>query len=205
MYEISSVISAYSSDRPNGPCGRRRNGPMRPCTGPVPQRQQSEQSRMRRTAERDSHAPARPGPGRRVLPHRRRPDEHRSDAAGSDHRRPATLRRAGRETGYVSTYDIPLRLRSRVVGRSRPRPDHTTPPRRRRHRARPGARRRRAGQGLLAERWNASVGDAFEVFRSNALFRHPRLSDLTARIIAGDFDAMAIPAPTTVRPEERRG
>ncbi|ANS70690.1 hypothetical protein SLINC_8466 [Streptomyces lincolnensis] len=55
-------------------------------------------------------------------------------------------------------------------------------------------------KGVLAERWNTSVDDAFAAFRSYARARHLRLSELAARIIAGDFDTAAIPAPTTTRP-----
>lgn len=51
-------------------------------------------------------------------------------------------------------------------------------------------------KGVLAERWNTSVDDAFAAFRSYARARHLRLSDLAARIIAGDFDTADIPAPS---------
>ncbi|WP_306511553.1 ANTAR domain-containing protein [Streptomyces sp. HG99] len=50
-------------------------------------------------------------------------------------------------------------------------------------------------KGVLAERWNASVDDAFAAFRSYARAHHLRLSELAARIVAGDFDTAAIPAP----------
>ncbi|WP_329254822.1 GAF and ANTAR domain-containing protein [Streptomyces sp. NBC_01478] len=50
-------------------------------------------------------------------------------------------------------------------------------------------------KGVLAERWNTSVDDAFAAFRSYARSRQLRLSDLAARIIGGDFDTAAIPAP----------
>ncbi|MFJ9250960.1 GAF domain-containing protein [Streptomyces sp. NPDC101776] len=50
-------------------------------------------------------------------------------------------------------------------------------------------------KGVLAERWNTSVDDAFAAFRSYARARHLRLSELAARIIEGDFDTAAIPAP----------
>ncbi|WP_367321496.1 hypothetical protein [Streptomyces sp. HUAS ZL42] len=43
------------------------------------------------------------------------------------------------------------------------------------------------------------------MFRSYARARHLRLSDLAARIISGDFDTTAVPAPPTVRPEDRSG
>ncbi|MGP3999577.1 GAF domain-containing protein [Streptomyces sp. 8N706] len=58
-------------------------------------------------------------------------------------------------------------------------------------------------KGVLAERWNTSVDDAFAAFRSYARAHHLRLSDLAARIIAGDFDTTTIPAPA--RPEDHRG
>ncbi len=50
-------------------------------------------------------------------------------------------------------------------------------------------------KGVLAERWNTSVDEAFAAFRAYARARHLRLSDLAARIIAGDFDTGSIPAP----------
>jgi GAF domain-containing protein len=50
-------------------------------------------------------------------------------------------------------------------------------------------------KGVLAERWNASVDDAFAAFRSYARAHQVRLSDLAARIISGDFDTLVIPAP----------
>lgn len=50
-------------------------------------------------------------------------------------------------------------------------------------------------KGVLAERWNASVDDAFAAFRSYARAHHLRLSELAAQIVAGHFDTAAIPAP----------
>lgn len=50
-------------------------------------------------------------------------------------------------------------------------------------------------KGVLAERWNTSVDEAFAAFRAYARARHLRLSDLAARIIIGDFDTGSIPAP----------
>ncbi|MCT9075122.1 GAF and ANTAR domain-containing protein [Streptomyces fulvoviolaceus] len=145
-----------------------------------------------------------------------------------------------RETGYVMTHAIPLRLRNRVVGALNL--FQTTP--------------RRLGdgdialaqaladvatiailqqrtleqshvensqlenaltsrilveqvKGVLAERWNTSVDEAFAVFRSYARARHLRLSELAARIIEGDFDTAAIPAPapapTPAPSEDPRG
>ncbi|WP_328419465.1 ANTAR domain-containing protein [Streptomyces sp. NBC_00443] len=58
-------------------------------------------------------------------------------------------------------------------------------------------------KGLLAERWNAAVDDAFEMFRSYARARRLRLSDFATRIISGAFDTDAIPAPATARSEDR--
>jgi hypothetical protein len=60
-------------------------------------------------------------------------------------------------------------------------------------------------KGVLAERWNTSVDDAFAAFRSYARARHLRLSDLAARIIAGAFDTTTISAPAPDRPGDRRG
>ncbi|MFI6563706.1 GAF domain-containing protein [Streptomyces sp. NPDC050534] len=50
-------------------------------------------------------------------------------------------------------------------------------------------------KGVLAERWNSSVDDAFAAFRSYARSRRLRLSDLATQIISGDFDTTTIPAP----------
>ncbi|MGW0331675.1 GAF domain-containing protein [Streptomyces sp. NPDC003011] len=50
-------------------------------------------------------------------------------------------------------------------------------------------------KGVLAERWNTSVDDAFAAFRSYARARRMRLSELALRIIAGEFDTATIPAP----------
>jgi len=50
-------------------------------------------------------------------------------------------------------------------------------------------------KGVLAERWNSSVDEAFATFRSYARAHRLRLSELAARIIAGDFDTAEIPAP----------
>ncbi|MFF3987929.1 ANTAR domain-containing protein [Streptomyces sp. NPDC001797] len=60
-------------------------------------------------------------------------------------------------------------------------------------------------KGVLAERWNTSVDDAFEVFRSYARSRRMRLSELATRIISGDFDTTAIQAPASDRPGDHRG
>lgn len=131
-----------------------------------------------------------------------------------------------RETGYVTTHAIPLRLRNRVVGALNL--FQTTP----HHLGDDDIALARAladvatiavlqqrtleqshvensqlqnaltsrilieqVKGVLAERWNTSVDDAFTAFRSYARARHLRLSDLAAQIIGGDFDTRTIPAP----------
>ncbi|WP_051833694.1 GAF and ANTAR domain-containing protein [Streptomyces sp. NRRL S-646] len=141
-----------------------------------------------------------------------------------------------RETGYVSTHAIPLRLRNRVVGALNL--FQTTP-------LRLGdddialaqaladvatiaiLQQRTLEQshventqletaltsrvlieqvkGVLAERWNTSVDDAFAAFRSYARDHHLRLADLATRIISGGFDTADIPAPAPGRSEDRRG
>ncbi|ANS67107.1 hypothetical protein SLINC_4883 [Streptomyces lincolnensis] len=58
-------------------------------------------------------------------------------------------------------------------------------------------------KGVLAERWETSVDDAFAAFRSYARAHHLRLSDLAKRILAGAFDTSEIPAPEPARPEDR--
>ncbi|MEU5345978.1 GAF and ANTAR domain-containing protein [Streptomyces sp. NPDC020766] len=133
-----------------------------------------------------------------------------------------------RETGYVTTHALPLRLRNRVVGALNL--FQSTP-----HRLGDAdialaqaladvatiaiLQQRTLEQshiensqlataltsrilveqvkGVLAERWNTSVDDAFAAFRSYARSRQLRLAELAARIIAGDFDTAAIPAPAT--------
>lgn len=140
-----------------------------------------------------------------------------------------------RETGYVSTHALPLRLRSRVIGALNL--FQTAP-----HRlgdddialaqaladvATIAILQQRTleqsqvessqlenaltsrvlveqAKGVLAERWNTSVDDAFAAFRSYARARHLRLSDLATRIISGEFDTADIPVPATVRSEGRR-
>ncbi|MDO0934958.1 GAF and ANTAR domain-containing protein [Streptomyces sp. DG2A-72] len=141
-----------------------------------------------------------------------------------------------RETGYVSTHAIPLRLRSRVVGALNL--FQATP-----HRLGDDdivlaqaladvatiaiLQQRTLEQshvensqletaltsrvlieqvkGVLAERWNTSVDDAFAAFRSYARARHLRLSDLATRIISGAFDTAAIPPPAPDRTSDDRG
>ncbi|MFP3989397.1 GAF and ANTAR domain-containing protein [Streptomyces sp. E11-3] len=50
-------------------------------------------------------------------------------------------------------------------------------------------------KGLLAERWGASVDDAFGALRSFARSRQVRMSDLARQIVEGTFDTESIPAP----------
>ncbi|MER7561999.1 GAF and ANTAR domain-containing protein [Streptomyces sp. NPDC048523] len=131
-----------------------------------------------------------------------------------------------RETGYVSTHAIPLRLRRRVVGAlnlfqttaHRLGDDDTALAQALADVATIAILQQRTLErshlensqletaltsrvlieqvkGVLAERWNASVDDAFEAFRSYARARHLRLSELAAQIISGDVDSSAIPAP----------
>ncbi|MEU5041264.1 GAF and ANTAR domain-containing protein [Streptomyces griseorubiginosus] len=50
-------------------------------------------------------------------------------------------------------------------------------------------------KGVLAERWETSVDDAFAAFRSYARSRHLRLSEFATHIISGGFDTTEIPPP----------
>ncbi len=50
-------------------------------------------------------------------------------------------------------------------------------------------------KGVLAERWDTSVDEAFLAFRSYARSHHLRLTELSRRILDGTFDTAAIPAP----------
>ncbi|MCX4665508.1 GAF and ANTAR domain-containing protein [Streptomyces sp. NBC_01381] len=131
-----------------------------------------------------------------------------------------------RETGYLTTHAIPLRLRDRVVGALNL--FQTTP-----HAlgdddialaqaladvATITILQQRSleqshvengqlqtaltsrimveqAKGLLAERWNTTVDDAFDAFRRYARAHHERLSDLARQIVDGDFDTAIIPAP----------
>jgi GAF domain-containing protein len=119
-----------------------------------------------------------------------------------------------RATGYVTTHAIPLRLRHRVVGalnlfQTAPNPlgdDDIALAQALADVATIAVLQQRTLEqssrilieqvkGVLAERWNTSVDEAFAAFRAYARARHLRLSDLAARIIAGDFDNGSIPAP----------
>lgn len=130
-----------------------------------------------------------------------------------------------RATGYVTTHAIPLRLRHRVVGalnlfQTAPNPldDDIALAQALADVATIAVLQQRTLEqshvensqlqnaltsrilieqvkGVLAERWNTSVDEAFAAFRAYARARHLRLSDLAARIIAGDFDTGSIPAP----------
>ncbi|WP_420033269.1 GAF and ANTAR domain-containing protein [Streptomyces sp. cg28] len=53
-------------------------------------------------------------------------------------------------------------------------------------------------KGMLAERWNVSVDEAFHAFRSYARSHHLRLTDLALAVIDGTFDTAVIPAPGAV-------
>ncbi|WP_328359268.1 GAF and ANTAR domain-containing protein [Streptomyces sp. NBC_00457] len=140
-----------------------------------------------------------------------------------------------RETGYVSTHAIPLRLRRRVVGALNL--FQATPHRlgdddivlaqaladvatiailQQRTLERSHVENSQLEtaltsrvlieqvKGVLAERWNTSVDDAFAAFRSYARARHLRLSDLATRIISGAFDTAAIPPPAPDRTGDDR-
>ncbi|MGF0174932.1 ANTAR domain-containing protein [Streptomyces sp. Marseille-Q5077] len=140
-----------------------------------------------------------------------------------------------RETGYVTTHAIPLRLRNRIVGALnlfQSTPHHlgdddialaqaladvaTIAILQQRTLEQSQVENSQLetalisrvlieqAKGLLAERWNIPVDEAFEMFRSYARARHLRLSDLAAQIISGAFDTTAIPAPATIRHEDRR-
>ncbi|WP_338698765.1 GAF and ANTAR domain-containing protein [Streptomyces sp. Q6] len=50
-------------------------------------------------------------------------------------------------------------------------------------------------KGVLAERWDTSVDEAFQAFRRYARSHHLRLTDLARGIIDGTFDTSVIPAP----------
>lgn len=144
--------------------------------------------------------------------------------------------RQARETGYVTTHAIPLRLRNRVVGALslfQATPHHlgdddialaqaladvaTIAILQQRTLEQSHVENSQLEtaltsrvlieqvKGVLAERWDTSVDDAFAAFRSYARARHLRLSDLATRIISGDFDTASIPAPATARPGNRPG
>ncbi|MFJ3308489.1 GAF domain-containing protein [Streptomyces sp. NPDC086549] len=139
-----------------------------------------------------------------------------------------------RETGYVTTHAIPLRLRNRVVGAlnlfqttdQRLGDDDIALAQALADVATIAILQQRTLEqshvensqlenaltsrilveqvkGLLAERWNTSVDDAFAAFRSYARARHLRLSELAARIISGGFDTAHISAPG--RPGDHHG
>ncbi|MER7172501.1 GAF and ANTAR domain-containing protein [Streptomyces mesophilus] len=50
-------------------------------------------------------------------------------------------------------------------------------------------------KGVLAERWNTSVDEAFHAFRSYARSHHLRLTELARQVVDGSFDTAVIPAP----------
>jgi GAF domain-containing protein len=57
-------------------------------------------------------------------------------------------------------------------------------------------------KGVLAERWNSGVDEAFTAFRSYARAHHLRLAEFAARIIDGSFDTATIPAPASASSAE---
>ncbi|MEU3337297.1 GAF and ANTAR domain-containing protein [Streptomyces sp. NPDC006668] len=141
-----------------------------------------------------------------------------------------------RETGYVATHAIPLRLRSRIVGALNL--FQTTPQRlgdddivlaraladvatiavlqqrtlEQSHVENSQLETALSSRilieqvkGVLAERWNTSVDDAFAAFRSYARARHLRLSEFATQIISGGFDTADIPPPAPDRSVDRGG
>ncbi|MBV1936903.1 GAF and ANTAR domain-containing protein [Streptomyces sp. BV286] len=139
-----------------------------------------------------------------------------------------------RETGYVTTHALPLRLRNRVVGALnlfQTTPHHlgdadialaqaladvaTIAILQQRTLEQSHVENSQLAtaltsrilveqvKGVLAERWNSSVDEAFAVFRAYARAHRLRLVDLAARIIAGDFDTADIPAPVPAASKER--
>ncbi|MBB5107444.1 GAF domain-containing protein [Streptomyces spectabilis] len=133
-----------------------------------------------------------------------------------------------RETGFVTTHAIPLRLRDRVVGAlnlfqtSVHRLDEdeialaqaladvaTIAILQQRTLERSHVENTQLNhalasrilveqvKGVLAERWDTSVDEAFVAFRSYARSQHLRLTDLARRIVDGTFDTSVIPAPET--------
>ncbi|WP_344447624.1 ANTAR domain-containing protein, partial [Kitasatospora nipponensis] len=51
-------------------------------------------------------------------------------------------------------------------------------------------------KGILAERWQTSVDDAFTAFRAYARTHHRQLAQLAREIADGAFDTDLIPHPT---------
>ncbi|MER5948877.1 GAF and ANTAR domain-containing protein [Streptomyces sp. NPDC001904] len=131
-----------------------------------------------------------------------------------------------RETGFVTTHAIPLRLRDRVVGAlnlfqtvaHRLSGDDavlaqaladiatiTILQQRTLERSHVenaqlnGALTSRIlveqAKGVLAERWNTSVDDAFVALRGYARTHHLRLTDFARSIVDGSFDTSSITAP----------
>ncbi|MFF7950255.1 GAF domain-containing protein [Streptomyces griseorubiginosus] len=143
-----------------------------------------------------------------------------------------------RETGYMATHAIPLRLRSRVVGAlnlfqteaHRLGDDDIALARALADVATIAILQQRTLEqshvensqletalsnrilieqvkGVLAERWETSVDDAFAAFRSYARSRHLRLSEFATQIISGGFDTTEIPPPAAAadRSGDHRG
>ncbi|MFD3836068.1 GAF domain-containing protein [Streptomyces sp. NPDC058642] len=141
-----------------------------------------------------------------------------------------------RETGYVATHAIPLRLRHRVVGAlglfqttthhlgdddialAQALADVATiailqqRTLERSHVENSQLQNALTSRilieqvkGVLAERWETSVDDAFAAFRAYARAHHLRLSDLATQIISGGFDTSTIPAPVPEGSGEQLG
>ncbi|MCW2871644.1 GAF and ANTAR domain-containing protein [Actinacidiphila oryziradicis] len=55
-------------------------------------------------------------------------------------------------------------------------------------------------KGVLAERWQTTVDEAFVAFRKYARSQHLRLSDFARQIIEGGFDTAQIPFPVVAPP-----
>ncbi|MFF7445800.1 MULTISPECIES: ANTAR domain-containing protein [unclassified Streptomyces] len=141
-----------------------------------------------------------------------------------------------RETGYVATHAIPLRLRSRVVGAlnlfqtraHRLGDDEIALARALADVATIAILQQRTleqshvensqletalssrilieqAKGVLAERWDTSVDDAFAAFRSYARSRHLRLAEFAAQIVSGELDTADIPPPAPDPSRDSRG
>jgi transcriptional regulator with GAF, ATPase, and Fis domain len=55
-------------------------------------------------------------------------------------------------------------------------------------------------KGILAERWQVSVDDAFAALRAHARAQHLPLAQLSREIAVGTFDTTAIPRPNRLTP-----
>jgi transcriptional regulator with GAF, ATPase, and Fis domain len=50
-------------------------------------------------------------------------------------------------------------------------------------------------KGILTERWNTSLDDAFDALRRHARRNHLRLSEVCRQVVAGEIDTSQIPPP----------